>query len=104
MPFKSERIKIAGGKYDRRVKLTQKDKDKILSLRDKISIHDLAKMFGVHRRTIQFILYPERQARNLELREERGGSKIYYDREKQNASIREHRRYKQELYLEGKIK
>lgn len=103
MPFKSEKIKIEGTKYDRRVKLTQRDKDKILSLRNKISIHDLAKMFGVDRRTIQFVLYPERQRRNIELREERGGSMIYYDREKQNAYTREHRQYKHELYLKGKI-
>jgi len=58
------------------------------------SIHSLSKLFRVSRRTIQFILYPERQAKNLEDRAKRGGTKQYYDREKNNAYMKTHRQYK----------
>ena len=34
----------------------------------------------------------------------RGGSKIYYNKEAQTETIREHRRYKQDLKLKGLIK
>lgn len=37
-------------------------------------------------------------------RKERGGSKIYYNKEKNTKAQREHRKYKQNLFLKGKLK
>jgi hypothetical protein len=68
-----------------------------------LSQRALAKMFGVSRRLIVFTLYPERQKENYQRRLERGGSKQYYDREKHAEAIKEHRRYKDVLYKEGRI-
>lgn len=105
MPYKfeSEKLKICR-KDDKRVKLSLEQRDEIkyrFSLGE--SIHHLANEFKVCRRTIQFILFPERLKRSLELREERGGSKIYYDREKHNESVERMRRRKKELYDEGRL-
>ncbi len=55
-------------------------------------------MFKVNKRLIQFILFPERQKRNLELREQRGGSKIYYNKDRHTLAMSEHRKYKKELF------
>jgi hypothetical protein len=45
-------------------------------------------MFNVSRRLIQFILHPSKHQANLEARKERGGSKIYYKREKHTKAIK----------------
>lgn len=103
MPYKSEKIKIEGGKFDRRIKLTEADKDKIHARAVSESIGSLAREFGVCRRTIQFIVYPERLERKKEALQARGGWRIYYKKEKHSQYIKEHRRYKQELKMEGKI-
>lgn len=59
-----------------------------------VSITKIAKDFKVNKRTIQFILFPERLKKNKELRADRGGSQIYYDREKHNEAIKSLRHYK----------
>jgi transposase len=102
MPFKSEEIKIHHTKHDRRIKLTDEDREQIRTLG--LSQRALARMFGVSRRTIQFILHPEKLEENKKQRKERGGWKQYYNKEKQTEYIREHRQYKQKLYLKGEIK
>lgn len=104
MPYKSEKIKIEGTKFDKRVKLTQEDKKDIFENALGLSQRELARMYGVSRRTIQFILDPQKLIENKKRREERGGWKQYYNREDQAISIREHRKYKQELMLKGEIK
>lgn len=104
MPYKSEKIKIEGTKFDKRVKLTQEDKKDIFENALGLSQRELARMYGVSRRTIQFILDPQKLIENKKRREERGGWKQYYNREDQTISIREHRKYKQELMLKGEIK
>lgn len=103
MPYKSERIIIAHSKKDRRIKLSDADREEIRNLTG-LSINEIARRYGVNKRLIQFILFPERLARNKQLRKERGGSKIYYDRQKQAEYTRKHRRYKHELYMKGEIK
>ena len=100
MPYKSEKIKIEGTSFDRRIKLTINDKEEIKRLSSDHSQRYLAKMFNVSRRTIQFIIDPNKHIENLKRRAEKGGSKQYYDREKQTQSIREHRKYKNELFSE----
>lgn len=103
MPYKSEKIKISGGKYDRRIKLTEQDKQDILNLTG-LSINAIARKYGVNKRLIQFILFPERKAKNLLDRQARGGSMRYYNKEKHTLAVRETRNYKQELYKKGEIK
>jgi len=102
MPYKSEKIKL-NEKQDRRKKLTASQKQEIVSLKGKISQRSLARMFGVDRRTISFILYPEKLEENKKRRAERGGSKQYYNKENHTASMREHRKYKQSLYVKGEL-
>lgn len=102
MPFKSDRIKIAGTEHDRRRKLTAQDKADIRELVG-LSINGIARMYGVSKRTIQFIKFPERLERNKLLRKQRGGEKIYYDRQKNAGYTRTHRRYKHSLFVENKI-
>ena len=104
MPYKSTGIKIAGTKFDRRRKLTEDQKDEIRKIGTTMSQRKLAKKFNVSRRLIVFILYPERLVACKQSRAERGGSKIYYDKDKHRISMKEHRHYKQKLYKKGKIK
>jgi DNA-binding XRE family transcriptional regulator len=103
MPYKSEKIKISGGKYDRRVKLNPEQKKEIYANELGLSQRKLALNYGVSRRTIQFILDPEKLKENLKRREERGGSKQYYNKEDWAKTMKEHRGYKQDLKLKGKI-
>jgi DeoR/GlpR family transcriptional regulator of sugar metabolism len=106
MPRKSDTIPINNELLDRRVKLTQDDKNLIVWLREEeqISYQKLANRFGVSKRSIIFICRPELKAKDLENRKKRGGSKIYYNREKHTIQIREHRNYKKELNEKGLLK
>lgn len=90
-------------KFDRRVKLTENQKEEILSLKDKETKAEVAKAFNVSRRTVDFIWHPEKLERNKELRKERGGSKQYYNREDHNKAMQKTRAYKKELKLKGLI-
>jgi len=105
MPFKSEKIIIAKTSFDKRVKLTDDDKKLILKLRteENLSQRLLARQFNVSRRLIQYVLDPEKLAENIRQRNERGGSKQYYDRDKHREYMKDHRRYKQDLYNKGEI-
>ena len=98
MPYKfqTDRVLMPKGK-DRRVKLTDEQREEIRGLYGSISQRKLAKMFGVSRRLIIFIGCPEKKARNLECREERGGTMQYYDKDAHTNSMREHRQYKQSV-------
>ena len=102
MPYKHIEYKIPRDK-DRRVKLTEEEREQIREWYGKISQRKLAKIFNVSRRLITFIGCPEKYKRNLEQREARGGSKIYYDRAKHTKAMKKHRKYKQELYLKGEV-
>lgn len=80
---------------DRRCKLSEIDKNDIIKLhKSGVSIHQIAHIYDVNRRLIQFLLYPDRKAKNIKLRLERGGSSIYYDRKKHNQSIKNLREHK----------
>lgn len=105
MPYKSTKIKIEKTSLDARRKLTEEDKKEMRKLREKqgLSQRELARMFGVSRRLVTMILDPEKEKRNKELRELRGGSKKYYNKEKHAEYMRTHRRRKQQLLKEGKI-
>ena len=103
MPFKSEKINIANSEHDRRCKLTDVQKDQIIALRGTISQRKCAEKFGVSRRTVQFLWWPEKLQANKQRRQERGGWKQYYNKTNWARTMREHRRYKQDLHLEGLI-
>lgn len=105
MSRKSDITPINNETLDRRVKLTQVDKENIIQMyaTGTFSQRSLASEFNVSRRSIQFVLSPEKLEENLMRREERGGWKTYYNKEKHRVSMKEHRDYKKELFSEGKI-
>lgn len=95
----ADEVRVAGTKYDRRRRLTEEDREDIK--RDHAagdSIHAIARCYGVSRRLVQFILYPERHEENKARRRARGGSRAYYDREKNTEAARRCRAHKKELY------
>ena len=104
MPRKSDRLTINNKKLDKRVKLTDKQREEIKVLKGgALSQNAVALQYGVSRRTIQFIWFPEQHEENKKRRAERGGSAQYYNREEHNASMRKHREYKKELHEKGLI-
>jgi len=106
MPSKSDTITIKIKELKKSCKLTdmQKEDIKLFYFINSYSIHSMSKLFKVSRRLIQFILFPERQQRSLELRKAKGGSMFYYDKNKHTEATKKHRRYKKELYKKGLIK
>jgi len=100
MPRKTDFVTIAAPMLDRRGRLLECQKERIRSmyLNEGYSMRQLAACFNVSRRLVQFTVYPERLAANKERRAERGGSAIYYDREKNTKAMREHRNYKEKLF------
>lgn len=99
MPRKSDSMTIKNEKLDKRVKLTQQQKLEIIEeyKTGNIGMLKLAGKYGVSKRTIQFIITPEKLVENKKRREERGGWKQYHDKEKHNAYQKKHRDYKNEL-------
>lgn len=106
MPYKSEKIAINNEQLDRRVKLTKEQKVEISELYEtgNYSYRILAEMYNVSKRTIQFIVKPEKLEENKRQFAERQKEGRYYDKEKCNEYAKNHRRYKHELYKQGKIK
>lgn len=101
MPYKFESDKLLVPKeHDKRVKLTQEDKELIRHLYDAtdISQRKLATQFGVSRRLMTFILDPEKHKANLQAREASGGSKQYYNKETNTKTMKAHRSHKKALY------
>lgn len=98
-PFKTDRKAILDPFLDRRTKLLPCQREMIHVMYDRgLGITALSRIFNVNKRSIQFELFPERKAHNLELRKLRGGTMIYYKGGKEWAKTqREHRRYKYEL-------
>lgn len=107
MPYKSDKIKIAGTSYDRRIKLTEEACEKIRYLY-RTSIHSqrkLAKIFGVSRSLIVMVLNPAiREKYNAQYRERMKDGRYRKSKEENARVAREHRRYKRQLFVEGKIK
>lgn len=100
----ADKLRIDNETLDKRVKLTSEQKQEIKKNVLGLSQRKLAAMYGVSRRTIQFILDPDKIKENLKRREERGGTKAYYDKDKHRVAQQKHREYKRELLDEGKIK
>jgi len=106
MPYKHIATKIPI-KLKKSAKLSPEDKEEIRYRYLKVggvSQRELAAEYDVSRRLIVFCIYPERQKENYCKRVENGGSKQYYNKDKHTEAMRKHRQYKQELFLEGKLK
>lgn len=101
MPYKSEKLKLPPNK-DRRRKLTDEQKEEIRSIyaEGKCGTRPLAKQFGVSRSTIQIIVNPAIAERVKQRTKEHW--RDYRPSKKEWATtMKEHRHYKQELYLKG---
>lgn len=103
MPYKSERIKLAPTQ-DRRRRLTDEQKEEIKKLyaTGLIGQRPLAKQFGVSRSLIQVIVNPE-IAEKKKQRIKEHWQDYRPSKEEWAKTIREHRHYKQELYLKGEL-
>lgn len=100
MPATVDKMRVPIGK-DRRVKIPKEEHDYIRARynRKEVSQRELAREYGVSRRLIQFIIDPLKHELNLKRRQERGGSKKYYDKDKWREIQREHRTYKKSLLI-----
>lgn len=95
-PYKSDSIAINNEKLDRRRKISNKQREQIKHLASEgVPIRQITKLFGVSRRTIQFILFPERKLKQ--------DWRKYYDKVKRREYMKRHRAYKNKLYKEGLI-
>lgn len=105
MPYKSEKIKIQGTMLDRRRKLTEEMKDIIRKeyATGLIGQRPLAKKYGVSRKLIQIIVNPEIAEKNRQRIKEHWRDYQKFG-EEHNKEIANTRRYKQQLFLSGKIK
>lgn len=103
MPYKSEKLKLSKAQ-DRRRKLTDEQKEEIKRLyaTGLVGQRPLAKQFGVSRSLIQIIVNPE-IAEKKKQRIKDHWKDYRPTKEEWAATIREHRRYKQELYLKGEL-
>lgn len=100
MPYKTDKIAINDPFLKRSCKLLPCQKEMVLYRHTQgESIHSLSKIFKVSRRLLQFIIYPERYKKSLQDRQDRGGSTIYYQREKHNTAMKVHRQYKHKTLI-----
>ncbi len=103
MPYKSEKLKLPPAK-DRRRKLTDDQKEQIRRIyaTGVCGMRPLAKQFGVSRATIQIIVNPQR-AEAVKQRSKEHWRDYRPSKEEWAETMREHRHYKQELYLKGEL-
>ena len=104
MPYKSEFIKLPP-QYDRRRKLSDEQKEEIKHKYETgfYSLRQLGREYGVTHKSILLIVNPESKRKNDERAKEHW--RDYTPSKEENARVkREHRHYKQQLYLEGRIK
>lgn len=106
MPYKSGKIKLPK-EHDRRIKLTDKQREEI---REKYSTglysqRALAREYGVSRRLITFVIDDTKYQKCKEQFKERKADGRYKPTKKEWAKTqKEHRQYKQKLYLDGELK
>lgn len=98
MPYITEKLPIKDPFLDRRTKLIPCQREMVhWWYKNGLSINKIARTFKVSKRLIQFELFPERKAKNLSDRQDRGGSMIYYKGGAEWAeTMRNHRKYKYE--------
>ena len=103
MPYKSEKIKLHG-LQDRRKKLTDEQKEEIKELYGTglYSLNNLAKRFEVSKKTVLLIVNKESEERAKQYRKEHWKEWQRTGKE-HNEAIKNTRRYKHKLYVEGKL-
>lgn len=104
MPYKSEKIKLQG-LQDRRKRLTDEQREEIKDLYGTgcYSLNDLAKMFDVSKKTVLLIVNKESEERARQYRKEHWKEWQRTGKE-HNEAIKKTRKYKYELYKDGKLK
>lgn len=102
--FETDKIKLSETQ-DRRKKLTESQKQEIRELYSTghFSLNQLAKQFEISKKSILLIVNPESNEKAKEYRKE-NWKRWQRTGEERNKAVREHRRYKQQLYKEGKLK
>lgn len=96
-------------KLDRRIKLTDQDREDIRGQyfntheSERPTMTSLAAKYNVDRRLIQFVLFPEREARHKEQASLRQKDGRYYNREKGRKKMKDYRNYKRSLIETGKL-
>lgn len=103
MPYKSSKIPL--GKYDRRVKLTDVQREEIKELRKLgLSYRVIADRYGVSKSLIIMVCNSDIAERKRVASMERHREGRYTPtKEEWAATMREHRAYKEKLYKEGEI-
>lgn len=101
MPYKSEKIKIEHTQHDRRIRLSEEQKQFIRKeYATGLATHrSLAEKYGVDRKTIYNILNHDKYLKQLEKNKINKHSQKYYNKEKHTNYIKNHRQYKQKLYV-----
>ena len=106
MPY-SHRRKLIPKELKKSAKLTDQDKLDMQRIYGEggISYVKLGAAFNVSKRSAYFAVNPDKQKENYALRVKRRIEKgiTYYNKEKNTAAMRKHRKYKQELHLENKL-
>ena len=104
MPYKSEKLKLPPEK-DRRRKLTDDQKEEIRRIyaTGVCGMRPLAKQFGVSKKTIQLTVKPEAKQRQHDYVAE-NWRKYRPSKEEWAEVVKEHRRYKHELFKKGELK
>lgn len=104
MPYKSEKIKL-NGLQDRRRKLTEAEKIEIKKeyASGLASLRSLGKKYGVTHKSILLIVNPVSAEKGRQYIKDHW--RDYQQKGEEWAAVkREHRRYKQSLYLKGELK
>ena len=104
MPYKSEKLKLSETQ-DRRRKLTDEQRDEIKRIYQSgvCGTRPLAKQFGVSRSAIQVIVNPAIKQRRHD-RMAKHWRDYRPTKEEWAETMKEHRHYKQELFLKGELK
>ena len=89
---------------DKRVKIQLEDHEIIKQMhKEGIAMRKIAQVYQVHRRTIQFIISPEKRTANYATRVANGGSKQYYNKDKWKQDMRQFRANKKHLLKTDKL-
>ena len=98
-PYKVDTNKLIIPKekgFDRRYKLSEQEKDEIRENMDGLSQRKLAFKYNVDRRTIGYVINPERYLEILASNKQRG-RKQYYDKTRNREAVKSTRHYRHEL-------
>ena len=103
MPNKCEKMRIPR-ELDRRRRVTPEMADHMRAMyADGVPLRAIAREFGVCHKTVKLNVDPEYRARQTEAMQTRKPWLLYYDRERWRELMKNHRHYKRELELAGKL-